>query len=283
VRADYDHPQPALWTRGALERQRGRQQFPVLYEGEQRMHASGRHFQEDANVIVDGRRVSGEIMIDDEHVQIELAQLPKEGMHLLQVQSVDGMFSNDFIFHVTKDADEAGELKRSLNAAPRDRRAALANAASRGDLRETRRLLNRGAEINARKPEGGSTPLGEASLHGHVEVVRLLLKRGAKVDATNRDGNSPLHVAAFMCHFDTVRLLLEHGASPQFKNERGETAIEVVDSAWSEPLGQFYSAIGAAIGRDAELGRVERDRPRMADLLKGWGTPDADDQAARSR
>ena len=284
VRADYDHPQPALWTRGALERQRGRQQFPVLHEGEQRMHLSGRHFQEDANVIVDGRRVPGEIMIDDERVDIELAQLPKEGMHLLQVQSVDGMFSNDFIFHVTKDAEEARELKRSLNSAPGDRRVALANAAARGDLEETRQLLNRGAAINARKPEGGSTPLGEASLHGHVEVVRLLLKRGAKVDATNRDGNSALHVAAFMCHFDIVRLLLEHGASPRFKNGRGETAIEVVDSAWSEPLGQFYSAIGAAIGRDVEHARIERDRPRMAKLLKGWGqAPDADDQAARSR
>ena len=97
---DMDHPQPALWTLGPIQSQRGRQKFPALSEQKTTMTMSGRHFGEDAHLFVNGRRVDGQIEIDKEVVKIELARIPPPGMHLLQVQNPDGLFSNDFIFHV---------------------------------------------------------------------------------------------------------------------------------------------------------------------------------------
>jgi YVTN family beta-propeller protein len=99
---DLKHPQPALWTLGSLERQSGRQRFPVLHEEKKVMGMSGRHFGEDANLIVDGRRVKGKITIEQEKnlVLVSFIEMPSLGMHLLQVQNPSGLFSNDFIFYV---------------------------------------------------------------------------------------------------------------------------------------------------------------------------------------
>ena len=99
---DLNHPQPALWTLGSLQRQSGRQRFPVLHEEKKVMGMSGRHFGEDANLIVDGRRVEGKIEIQQEKnlVLVSFTEMPPLGMHLLQVQNPNGLFSNDFIFYV---------------------------------------------------------------------------------------------------------------------------------------------------------------------------------------
>ena len=129
--ADVDYPQPALWTLGPIHEQRGRQEFPILYDGTNSMMVSGRHIREDANLFVDGRKVTGTIGIDDETIEVELATLPPVGMHFLQIQNSDGLVSNDFIFHVTENAQSAEEMKRraeSNQSAPQ--------AALRGKLRE---------------------------------------------------------------------------------------------------------------------------------------------------
>lgn len=107
---DLNHPQPALWTLGSLQRQSGRQRFPVLHEEKKVMKISGRHFGEDAHLIVDGRRVDGTIEIQEEKnlVLISFGEMPRHGMRLLQVQNPGGLFSNDFIFYV-KDNPETSE------------------------------------------------------------------------------------------------------------------------------------------------------------------------------
>ena len=43
-------------------------------------------------------------------------------------------------------------------------------------------LLEKGADVNARRNEDGVTPLIAASAQGHVDVVRALLEKGADVD-----------------------------------------------------------------------------------------------------
>lgn len=268
-KAYYDHPQPALWTLSSLHDQSGRQKFPILHPDKLAMKISGRHVREGASIIVNGRRVDGTIRFEeDERLAIELTELPSPGMHFLQLQNPDGLFSNDFIFHVVPSAAVVAEFQRQLDRAHEDSRTELANAAARGDLDRIRELLGQDAKINARKPDGGATPLSEAALHGRLEAVKLLIKRGAKVDATNEDGNTPLHVAAFLCEREIVQLLLEHGAPVQRKNNRGETTIDVVSSEWSDGLADFYRGIGEAVGRQIDLETIKRLRPRMADLLR---------------
>ncbi len=270
VKADVEDPQPAIWTLGPIERQRGRQKFPILHDGNHVMTISGRHLREDAYVIVDGRRVPGTARLaEDEKVTVELEALPTAGMHLLQVQNPSGQFSNDFIFHVTKDAEAAAELRRRTDEAHGDVRDALANAISRGDLDEVKKRLGKGARrINERQPRGGSTPLSNAALHGRLDIAKYLIQHGAKVEATNNDGNTPLHVAAFLCRADIVKLLLAKGGAADKKNNRGETPIDVVSSSWSQGLADFYAGIGNAVGLELDLERIERERPRIAKMLR---------------
>ncbi len=94
-------PQPAIWTVGPIQEQRGRQKFPTLTATEKTMQLSGRYFKDDALLFVDGQRVDGTVRVKDgEKVAIALAYLPNVGIHLLQVQEPEGRMSNDFIFQV---------------------------------------------------------------------------------------------------------------------------------------------------------------------------------------
>ena len=114
-KVDYESPQPALWTLGPIEQQRGKQEFPVLSGKNTTMMMSGRHIQPDAQVIIDGHRVAGSVNCDGETVTVELAALPSIGMHFLQVQNSNGFVSNDFIFHVVeKDPAAAGSKSQTL-------------------------------------------------------------------------------------------------------------------------------------------------------------------------
>ncbi len=100
VNADVNSPQPALWTLGSIHDQR-KQDFPTVTAGRLSMTISGRHFKDDAKIFVDGIRVNGAVSVkSNEKVVITLANAPTIGMHLLQVQVPDGLFSNDFIFYV---------------------------------------------------------------------------------------------------------------------------------------------------------------------------------------
>jgi len=51
------------------------------------------------------------------------------------------------------------------------------------------------------------------------------LKLGAKIDATNKLGNTPLHLAARHGHLSVMQALLDRGASLEFKDEFGQTAL----------------------------------------------------------
>lgn len=271
-KADVESPQPALWTLGTIHEQRGAQEFPILYSDNRSMAISGRNFDEYASIYVDGHRVEGYIEVTDdeqEQVLIELEELPEDGMHLIQVQAENGLFSNDFMFHVTQDADTAAELKQSLAESQVDVRDALANAIARGNVEEVKkRTENRPRRINDRRPATGSTPLGDTAFHGNLEIVKLLIEQGADVNATNRDGNTPLIVAAFMCRTEVVQYLLLNGASLSHKNTRGDTALDVVSGDWNDGLAALYKGIGDATGIEVDLDRLKQARPGIAKLLR---------------
>ena len=254
---DYDHPQPALWTRGPIHTQRGKQQFPKLYGGNRAMKISGRHIRDGARVVVNGRRVAGEVKVTGrDEVEITLDALPDTGLHFIQVQNPDGLFSNDFIFHVTQGPREAAELQEALE-----------NSISKGDLEEARRLVAADANVNALPKDGGS-PMSTAAFRGHVEIVKFLLEQGARPNFANRDGNTPLHVAAFAGEIDIVKLLLRKGASISKRNRNRQTAADIVSGEWNEETADFYRAIAEATGRRFNLDQIQDLRPKLAGLLK---------------
>jgi YVTN family beta-propeller protein len=253
---DYDHPQPALWTRGPIHTQRGKQEFPKLYGDNRTMKVSGRHIREGAHIIVDGRRVSGTIRIaGKDNVDIALDELPEFGLHFIQVQNPNGLFSNDFIFHVTDGPEKAAELQTALEA-----------AVALGDLEEAKRLIARGAKINALARESGS-PMSTAAYHGRMAMLRQLLADGGNPNFENRDGNTPLHVAAFAGEIEIVKFLLAKGASTAKRNRNRQTAADIVAGEWSEETAGIYRAIGDATGREFDLDHIREIRPKVAKLL----------------
>lgn len=87
----------------------------------------------------------------------------------------------------------------------------LHGAACLGDIDEVKRLLDEGADINA-KSESGWTPLHWAVSEGHESVVELLVARGADINAQFRLGGTPLSFAAIKGQKDMVEFLLAKGA-----------------------------------------------------------------------
>jgi YVTN family beta-propeller protein len=266
--ACFEHPQPALWTISPIQKQSGRQKFPIVYPDNKTMTISGRHIRDGASLVVNGRKVPGTIRTDEEDkVMVKLKTLPSVGMHFLQVQNPNGLFSNDFIFNVVASEEKARRLKYERSSSfPRDN---LAKAIEKGDLNETRKLLYRGAPLNSRRiGNGGMTPLSTAVFHGRYEIVKYLVeRRKASVSHHNRDGNTPLHLAAFLGRMETVKYLLEKGASVTKKNDRKDTAIDIVSSSWSDRLARRYTSLSDEDDLNLDLEEIKRFRPQIVKLL----------------
>ena len=102
---------------------------------------------------------------------------------------------------------------------------ALHTAAYYGHTDCARLLVDNGADIH---DTAGSrrTPLGEAALWGHTDVARLLLDAGADIAAQDSyTGDTPLLDAAQYGRAVTVRLLLLRDASVSARNKGGNTAL----------------------------------------------------------
>lgn len=87
----------------------------------------------------------------------------------------------------------------------------LMDAVSRGDFDQAQKLIDKGADANARDWLG-RTPLIAAARSGDADVVRLLLRQGADVNAANGEGRTALHYAKEKGHEPIVHLLKAHGA-----------------------------------------------------------------------
>ncbi len=98
----------------------------------------------------------------------------------------------------------------------------LMMAALRADLDAMKTLIARGAQVS--RP--GWTPLHYAASSPSAAPVRLLLEQGAPVDARAPNGNTPLMQAARYGHEDSVTLLLERGADRTLRNERNHDAAD---------------------------------------------------------
>lgn len=96
-------------------------------------------------------------------------------------------------------------------------------AAKGGHEEDCLSLLEYGADVNWRSPEG-DTALIAACRAGHSHIVTLLLSQGADVDLQTPDGSTALHAAVQRGDQNLTKLLLEASCSPTIANVRGETA-----------------------------------------------------------
>lgn len=74
------------------------------------------------------------------------------------------------------------------------------------------KLLDIGADPNARETHGGETALGRAASHNNIETITMLLDRGASVNHPALNDVTPIHRAAWNGGNDAIRLLVSRGA-----------------------------------------------------------------------
>jgi len=84
-------------------------------------------------------------------------------------------------------------------------------------------LLEHGAALNREGNNWGA--LHYAVFNGHDKLARDLVARGAEVNARSPNGSTPLMLAAREGREDLIKVLLESGADPKSKNDWGDNAL----------------------------------------------------------
>src|SRR5262245_23100627 len=100
--------------------------------------------------------------------------------------------------------------------------AEVVTAIRNADVPAVRKLLDNGADVNARDADGNTT-LILASFYASPECVQLLIENGADVNAANKAGVTPLIRAA--TSYETTRLLVAAGAKVRVRTALGNTPL----------------------------------------------------------
>nr|WP_280150312.1 ankyrin repeat domain-containing protein [Piscinibacter sp. XHJ-5] len=127
-----------------------------------------------------------------------------------------------------------------VNALNASDESALMIAALKGQTDWTRRLIERGAQIN--KP--GWSPLHYAATGPDTAAVKLLLDRGGDINAESPNRTTPLMMAAQYGNEASVELLLARGADAKARNDRGLSAGDFARLAKREALATRLDALG---------------------------------------
>jgi ankyrin repeat protein len=172
----------------------------------------------------------------------------------------------------------------------------LVTAIRNADAQAVRRLLDKGADVNARDAQG-NTPLILASFYASPECVALLIDKGADVNAANKAGATALIRAA--TSYEKTRLLVAAGANVRVRTALGNTPLilaarragnsrtvqlllEHGADATEGKAGHSPVLAGAASG-DLETVRLLLDAGAKADDFPGWTKPSVADPAPSMR
>src|SRR5262245_4354182 len=144
-------------------------------------------------------------------------------------------------------------------AAPQDA-PPLIEAAENGDRVAVSRLLDEGADVDARAVDG-TTALHWAVRADRLDAVRLLLESGADEAAADRYGVTPLYLAAENGNAAVIAALLDAGADVKGVAPIGETALMTAARTG------VVDAVALLLDRGAEIDARDREFEQTALML----------------
>ncbi|MHC4212186.1 MAG: ankyrin repeat domain-containing protein [Planctomycetota bacterium] len=135
-----------------------------------------------------------------------------------------------------------------------------------GDIEQVKRLISKGADVNARSDSWLITPMHVAAGEGHKQICELLISGGAEVNAKSGEleddeGWTPLHGACSGGHKEVAELLLDHGAAVNAKTKHSKTPLDVARKEGHQKIVELLLKHGA------EEGIPLQDRFEKAKLL----------------
>lgn len=121
----------------------------------------------------------------------------------------------------------------------------LAWAARQANLEAVRTLLARGANVKYQGSDGGTALHATLGDRNDVRIAELLLDKGADLEA-RKSGMTPLLMASLFGRTEWVRLFIQRGAQVNAKNASGQTALAVSGTFGRQPdIEQLLRAAGA--------------------------------------
>ncbi|XP_050533914.1 protein phosphatase 1 regulatory inhibitor subunit 16B isoform X2 [Daktulosphaira vitifoliae] len=114
----------------------------------------------------------------------------------------------------------------------------LLEAASRNDIDEVKKLLEKGVSPDATN-EDGLTALHQCCIDDNEHMMKLLVEFGANVNAEDSEKWTPLHAAATCAHLHLIKYLIDNGANLLAVNADGnmpydicedESALDLIES-----------------------------------------------------
>jgi len=144
---------------------------------------------------------------------------------------------------------------------------ALLEAASAGDLRRARELVEKGADVDSADVSNW-TALMEACANGHSDMVSFLVERGAQVNVRRKGfpfvvsalgarvpaGATALMAACFAGDVASVRLLLQSGAKTSYERSDRWTSLMAACYGGRPELVRLLLEHGAPVSVTDELG-----------------------------
>lgn len=122
-----------------------------------------------------------------------------------------------------------------------------------GDYAEVKRLIEAGADINA-KNNDGFPALIMALLMEHTEVATLLIEAGADVNAEAKAGYTALPIVAGDGLIEVVKLLVEKGADVNDRDNNGYTALFSAAKYGHTKIAQLLIDAGADVNAQSKEG-----------------------------
>lgn len=121
----------------------------------------------------------------------------------------------------------------------------LHDAIASGNYESALKMIEQGADIEAKDPEAGGSVLHFAVMKGKLALVDLLVTRGADIGSRTRNGTTPLHTAVLYAQLPVVEFLIDRGADINAQSASGTTPLALALAAKHDRIAARLKELGA--------------------------------------